>query len=45
MLKMLHFVTAASLIEVYAALVKTESNYLTTSFPALENLQTLELER
>jgi len=42
---MLHFMTSASLIEVYAVLIKTKSNYLTTSFPALKNLQTLELEK
>jgi len=33
---MLHFVTATSLVEVYAVLIKTESNYLTTSLLTLE---------
>jgi len=40
---MSHFVKAASLIEVYVVLIKTESNYLTTSNTG--NLRTLELER
>ena len=31
--------TAASFIEVYAFLIKTESNSLTTPFPTLENLK------
>ena len=36
---MLHFVTAASLTEVYAVLIKMESNYLTTSLPTLETYE------
>ena len=34
---MLHFVTAVSLVEIYAVLIKTESNYLTTSLLTLES--------
>jgi hypothetical protein len=45
MSKMLQFVTVASLIEVYAFLINTESNSVTTSFTTLENLQTFELAR